>query len=62
MIERDPVFFAKSTAQDIDRYCRQQIAQLHEIKFLVIDIDTTEFLDDVMDGNVRLVMEKNSEI
>ena len=61
MIERDPVFFGKSTKQDIDKYCRQQIAQLHQIKFLVIDIDTTVFLDESMDGNVRLVMEKNSE-
>jgi hypothetical protein len=62
MIERDPVFFAKTSAQEVDRYCREQISQLHDIKFLVVDIDTTVFLDDGMDGNIRLVMEKTSEI
>jgi hypothetical protein len=62
MIERDPVFFAKTSAQEVDRYCREQISQLHDIKFLVVDIDCTVFLDDSMDGNVRLVMEKTSEI
>jgi hypothetical protein len=41
----------------IESYCRDQLNTMSFIKFLVVDIDFA-LIDEAMDGNVRLVMEK----
>lgn len=56
LIDFDHLFF-KSTAEQIDCFYRDKLSLLTEINFLVVDIDLNT-LDDFVDGNIRLVMEK----
>lgn len=66
MVELDLMFrkhaknyYSSSAAKaEIELYCRQQLDTLPWIKFLVVDIDLA-LIDEAMDGNVRLVMEKS---
>jgi hypothetical protein len=57
MIEKSENFMKNTSVKEYDAYCREQLDTLTHIKFLVVDIDL-EFLDEAMDGNIRLVMEK----
>ena len=43
---------------ELDEFCRQELAKCKHINFIVIDIDLSFSIDDCMDGNIRLVMEK----
>ena len=58
MIERDPRFVNADPAS-AELFCRTELAKLSEINFLVVDICSTP-IDNYMDGNIRLVMEKSN--
>jgi hypothetical protein len=45
------------TPEEIELFCRKELLKLSHIKFLVVDV-FSDPLDDRMNGNVRLVMEK----
>lgn len=57
MIEQDKTLSENPSRKQIDQICRDELSKLDHIRFLVVDIDM-HFLDEGMDGNVRLVMEK----
>jgi hypothetical protein len=56
MRELDPLF-ANTPPEEIERFCRDELSKLNHIKFLVVDIRSNP-IDEYLDGNVRLVMEK----
>ena len=56
MIERDPKFL-ESNHDIVEQFCRNELAQLRHINFLVIEI-FTDPINEFLDGNVRLVIEK----
>ena len=56
MTERS-TFMSGANNDQLDAYCRSELSKLSHIKFLVVDIDL-EILNEGMDGNIRLVMEK----
>jgi hypothetical protein len=53
---RDP-FFENKNRDELEFYCRTELSKLTDINFLVVDVDLA-LLDEGMDGNVRLVVEK----
>jgi hypothetical protein len=61
MIEKEPDLAqlfstATPTTLQYDEYLRSELSTL-DLKFLILDIDL-ELIDDSMDGNIRLVIEK----
>lgn len=50
-------FMPGATRADYGAYIRSLLSTLEEIKFLVVDIDLL-MIDEGLDGNIRLVMEK----
>ena len=56
MMEKDPVFKNAKPAE-VELFCRDQLSTLSHIKFLVVDIRSYP-VNEPLDGNVRLVMEK----
>ena len=57
MVDRSGSFMRGSSPDEYDAYCRSQLSTLEHIKFLVVDIDM-RMVDEGLDGNIRLVMEK----
>lgn len=55
--ESNDKFMPGSTRAEYEAYCRAQLSRLDHIKFLVVDVDL-QMVDEGLDGNVRLVMEK----
>jgi hypothetical protein len=49
--------FMTSTHDTVEQFCRDELAKLTHINFLVVDI-FTDPIDEHLDGNVRLVIEK----
>jgi hypothetical protein len=47
-----------NSPMEVDKFCRHELAGCTHIKFIVVDIDFSVGLDEGIDGNIRLVMEK----
>ena len=57
LLEQTAPMLNNRSSSSLDTFCRSELSKLSYIKFLVVDIDFT-ILDEGMDGNIRLVMEK----
>jgi hypothetical protein len=57
MLERTKHGIPGTSADECDNYCRMQLQKLDYIKFLAIDIDF-EYMDEGVDGNIKLVIER----
>jgi len=56
MLERDTENFEGYSLTQLDNYVRDQLYDLN-VNYKVFDVDLT-VIDECMDGNIRLVMEK----
>ena len=59
MLEREPSRFRSFTSHDLDRYVRDQLNSI-DTNWLVFDVDLS-MLDEYMNGNIRLVMQKRGD-
>ena len=57
VIKKNLIIFRDPASAEL--FCRTELAKLSEINFLVVDICSTP-IDNYMDGNIRLVMEKSN--
>lgn len=58
MLDRSLDWHKNQEREDIVWYVRQELDKIQGVDWIVVDIDAQEVVDDYIDGNIRLVLEK----